>query len=218
MRRHPAPNCPELARAQHGFGRFVLETLALGALALVVACGGASSGGTTAPSAGGTTGSALGTGDSFEARVYGEDGLSGTYQVGEDGGVDFPFVGRVKVAGLEPAQVADLLEHKLQEGGFLKSPDVSVLVKEYASKRISVLGAVKNPGAFPLTNNLTVVQAISLAGGFSSLANRDETVVSRRVGGELKRIRVAVDDVTAARSEDLQLQAGDIVYVPERIF
>lgn len=161
----------------------------------------------------------LGEGDSFEVRVYGEADLSGTYQVGQDGEVDFPFVGRVKVATLMPEQIGDELEKRLVEGGFLKTPEVSVLVKEYRSKRVSVLGAVKTPGTFPLSAGMTVVQAISLAGGFTPLASRNDTVVTRRgPTGDPKRIRVAVDEVTAARAEDIELVAGDIVFVPERIF
>lgn len=185
---------------------------------LMAACGGTS--GTLPPSGGpGLVDTRLGEGDSFEVKVYGEADLSGTYQIGQDGEVDFPFIGRVKVATLMPEQVADELEVRLRDGGFLKSPEVSVLVKEYRSKRVSVLGAVKNPGTFPLSAGMTVVQAISAAGGFTPLASRNDTVVTRKnAAGEPKRIRVAVDEVTAARAEDIELVAGDIVFVPERIF
>jgi len=160
----------------------------------------------------------LGPSDVFDVRVHGEEDLSSTYRVAQDGTIDFPFIGRIDVEGLEPTEVADLVATRLREGDFLRSPQVSVRVQEYNSKRISVMGAVVRPGTFPLTTGITVVQAISLAGGFTPLASRDDTVVSRRVEGELRRFRVAVDDVTRGEQEDILLRAGDIIYVPERIF
>lgn len=160
----------------------------------------------------------LGAGDVFEVRVYGEDDLSTEYRVSQDGSIDFPFVGRVSVAGLEPTEVSDLLETKLREGAYLNSPQISILVREYNSKRISVVGAIARPGNFPITAGMTVVEAIGLAGGFSALANQDDTVVTRREAGSLKRYRVPVGEITKGRSPDFPLQAGDIVYVPERLF
>ncbi len=160
----------------------------------------------------------LGDGDVFDVRVFGEEELSQSYRVARDGSIDMPLVGRLQVAGLEPYEVADLVATSLRDGGFLVTPQVSVFVQEYNSKRISVLGAVREPGSFPMRSGLTAVQAISLAGGFTALANRDGTTVTRRVGDELRRFRVHVDAVTAGTEEDFVLRAQDIVYVPERIF
>ncbi|UJR80401.1 Capsular polysaccharide synthesis enzyme CpsC, polysaccharide export [Sandaracinus amylolyticus] len=160
----------------------------------------------------------LGASDVFDVRVFGEEELSGTYRVAQDGTIDYPFIGRMEVAGLEPYEIADLVEGRLRDDGYLVNPQVSVFVQEYNSKRISVLGAVRNPGSFPMQSGLTVVQAISLAGGFTSLANRDGTTVSRRVSGETRRFAVPVDAITSGREGDFAVQAQDIIYVPERIF
>jgi polysaccharide export outer membrane protein len=160
----------------------------------------------------------LGAGDVFDVRVFGEADLSGTYRVAQDGTIDFPLVGRLAVASREPTEVADLIASRLRDGGMLRNPQVSVLVKEYNSKRISVVGAVARPGTFPMSAGLTVVQAISLAGGFTPLASRNQTVVTRRVGDRVFRYRVAVDDVTDGQVADFPLAAGDILYVPERVF
>jgi polysaccharide export outer membrane protein len=160
----------------------------------------------------------LGAGDVFDVRVFGEADLGSSYRVAQDGSIDFPLVGRVSVAGLEPTAVADLLAERLRGGQCLRNPQVSVLVKEYNSKRISIMGAVARPGTFPMSSGLTVVQAISLAGGFTPLAARNNTVVSRRVDDEVRRYRVQVDDVTGGGASDVPLAAGDIVYVPERVF
>ena len=160
----------------------------------------------------------LGSGDVFDVRVFGEADLGATYRVAQDGSIDFPMVGRLAVAGLEPTAVADLLSERLRSGQYLRNPQVSVLVKEYNSKRVSIMGAVARPGTFPMSSGLTVVQAISLAGGFTPLASRNNTVVSRRVNGVVRRYTVQVDDVTTGGASDVPLAAGDIVYVPERVF
>ncbi len=160
----------------------------------------------------------LGVDDVFEVRVFGETELSGAYRVGQDGTIDFPLVGEVSVLGQEPRAVAALVASRLRESGVLVSPQVSVFVREYNSKRFSVLGAVGNPGNFEMRSGMTVVQAIGLAGGFSSLANRDGTYVTRQVNGQAQRFSVPVDRITSGQEEDFPLQAQDIVYVPERIF
>ena len=160
----------------------------------------------------------LGAGDVFDVRVYGEEELSSTYRVDSDGTIDFPLIGSIKVLGLEPPQVTALLEKELRDRQLLVDPQVSILIKEYNSKRISVIGAVDRPGTFPLTEGLTVVQAITLAGGFTNLANRNATVLTRRTGEETKKYRIAVDDVTRRGAKDPLVGPGDIIYVPERAF
>jgi len=160
----------------------------------------------------------LGAGDVFEVRVYGEENLSGTFRVAQDGTIDYPFVGRVEVRGLEPPSVADRLSQGLRSGNYLLHPQVSVMVTEYNSKRVTVMGAVREPGQFPLSPGLTAVQAVSLAGGFGPLANRNETVVTRTIDGEPRQFRVPVEEVARGHERDLPLRAGDIVFVPERVF
>ncbi len=170
-----------------------------------------------APS-GGAEDATLGAGDIFEVRVYGEKELSGKYRVARDGTIDFPLIGRITVAGREPTEVADEITAQLTDRQILRNPQVSVFVTEYGSKRVSVVGAVSKPGTFPMTTGLTVVQAISLAGGFTSLASRDDTIVTRKVDGKPTRFRVPVEEVTRGRADDFGLQPGDIIYVPERLF
>jgi protein involved in polysaccharide export with SLBB domain len=160
----------------------------------------------------------LGPGDVFTVRVYGEEELSGSHQVAPDGTIDFPLVGSVDVNGLEPPEVADRVRDLLKERRLLRDPHVSVYVERYVSKRVSVVGAVANPGTFVLEPGMTVVEAISMAGGFSSLADRDGTVVTRRVGSETVRYRVPVAKVAKGQAKDIEVAAGDIIFVPERLF
>jgi len=160
----------------------------------------------------------LGPADVFSVRVYGEEALTGSHQVAPDGTINFPLLGAVQVNGLEPTEVAQKIQTELKERDLLRNPHVSVYVESYASKRISVVGAVANPGTFPLEPGMTVVQAISMAGGFSSLADRDGTIVTRRRGQEIIRYRVPVARVTKGNAEDIEVAAGDIIFVPERLF
>lgn len=196
---------------------FAASLLALAVLLVVLpACG--SGARSIRPATVGQNDTSLGVDDVFEVRVFGEAELSGSYRVGQDGTIDFPLIGEVSVLGAEPRAVAALVATRLREGGVLVSPQVSVFVQEYNSKRFSVLGAVGTPGNFEMRSGMTVVQAIGLAGGFSNLANRDGTYVTRQVNGRAQRFSVPVDRITSGQEEDFPLQAQDIVYVPERIF
>ncbi len=185
----------------------------------LLALGGCSSRGVTTevppPATDDTT---LRPGDVFSVRVYGEEEMSGSHQVAPDGTINFPLLGAVQVEGLEPPAVAAKIQTLLRERDLLRNPHVSVYVEQYASKRVSVMGAVANPGTFPLEPGMTVVEAITRAGGFSALADQDGTVVTRRVGDQTVRYRVPVERVTKGQAEDIQVAAGDIIFVPERLF
>jgi protein involved in polysaccharide export with SLBB domain len=160
----------------------------------------------------------LGAGDVFEVRVYGDADLSSRYRIAPDGTIDVPLIGRLTVRGLEPSQVDDLITTRLRDGHFLVNPQVSVFVEEYNSRRVSVLGAVQGSGTFPITPGMTVVEAISSAGGFTALANRNGTILTRREGSRLRRIPVPVDAIMDGQIPDVAVRAGDIIRVPERIF
>ena len=162
--------------------------------------------------------SRLGVGDFFLVTVYGEDELSGTHQVGDDGAFLFPFLGRVIAEGRTPVELGEHLAEELAAQGYLRRPQVSVLVEEFASKRVSVIGSVARPGTFPLTSGLTIVQAISLAGGFTSIANAGEVVLTRREGENVRRIIVSITRITRGGANDIPLRAGDLIFIPERIF
>jgi polysaccharide export outer membrane protein len=155
----------------------------------------------------------LGPTDVFEVRVYGEPDLSGTYRVDVDGTIDFPLIGRLRVAGQVPSDVATQITEKLAQG-YLKNPQVSILVKEYNSKKITVLGQVQRPGTFPYLVRMSVVEALSLAGGFTSLAAGNHVIVRR--GGKTFRVRAA--DIAEGKAPNFYLEPGDTVLVQERIF
>jgi protein involved in polysaccharide export with SLBB domain len=161
--------------------------------------------------------STLGTGDLLEVRVFEEADLSGPYRVSPGGTIDFPLCGKVKVEGLNGSSAADVLTRCLGEK-YLKRPQVSVLVREYNSKKIFVFGEVQKPGTFAYDEEMSVIQAITVAGGFSKLASKNDVAVTRLINGKETKIRVRVADIGTGREKNLRLLPGDIVFVPESLF
>jgi polysaccharide export outer membrane protein len=106
----------------------------------------------------------LGVGDVVEIRVFEEADLSGPYRVSTGGTIDFPLCGKVQVAGMNTSGLSDLLTRCLGEK-YLKRPQVTVLLREYNSKKIFVLGEVQKPGTFPYDEDMSIIQAITIAGG-----------------------------------------------------
>ena len=158
----------------------------------------------------------LGPGDELEVRVYDETALSGNHVVSPVGQIDFPLIGTITVEGLVASQVAALLRQRLAQG-YLKRPFVSVQIKALTSKKIFVMGEVRAPGRFGYTDNMTIVEAVTMAGGFSPLAERNYTIVTRMDPTGERRIPVPVDKIMQGLAANFLVQPGDIIYVPETI-
>jgi polysaccharide export outer membrane protein len=159
----------------------------------------------------------LGPGDVFDVRVYQEPDLSAQYQIGSDGSIQFPLIGRVELSGKTPHEAATLIAGRLREG-FLKDPQVTILVKTYNSKRIYVMGQVAKPGVFAYEDDMNILRAIILAGGFSKIASKNQVLVTRKTDAGEEQITVRVEDVGRGEAPNIRLQPGDIVFVPESIF
>ncbi len=161
----------------------------------------------------------LGGGDVITVKVFREPELSGDYLIGNDGNLSFPLVGKVQATGLTPSQLADRLGRLLGEC-CLRDPSVSILVKEYTSKMVHVFGQVQKPGSFPYQENMTVVQAITLSGGFTKTAWQSKTTITRRSGsdGAGKRLTIPIDAILQGKRQNVNLKPGDIIFVPESLF
>ena len=159
----------------------------------------------------------LGAGDRIAIRVYGEEGLGGEFVISPSGTINFPLTGKLQVDGMTCSGVEDELTRALREG-YLRRPSVSCSVLEFNSKKIYVFGEVKRPGTFRFDDNMTVVQAVTLAGGFSERASENKTTIVRRLDGQKVRVRVPIDAIIEGEVENLQLVPGDILYVPESIY
>lgn len=148
----------------------------------------------------------LGAGDKIKVTVFGEDDLSGEYDVNDQGDLDLPLIGRVKVAGSDLAQIQGVITEKYSSS-FLVNPKVSLEVLNY--RPFFILGEVKNPASYPCTGGLTVLSAVALAGGYTPRANK-HSIRIRRAGSKSAN-EEEVD-------EDASVLPGDVITVPERFF
>lgn len=159
--------------------------------------------------------------DLLQITVYREEDLSRTARVSQEGMISFPLVRDVKVGGLTVIDAQDLIARKLAD--FLVSPQVTIFIKEYGNKRISVLGEVQKPGTFelPTESHLTVLEAISMAGGFTPVAAKDRTRVIRPTAdGRTENFTIDISAITQQgdKRKDMPLSANDVVYVPQSFF
>ncbi len=156
----------------------------------------------------------IGPSDVLEIQVWREPNLSRTIPVRPDGKITLPLLDDVTAAGLTPLQLKARLEKALSR--YVSNPTVSVTVREIHSKNIYIMGKVNNPGQFPLHHGLTVLQALSLAGGLAQWADEKNIVIVRMENGRQRKIRFNYSKVS--RGEDLdtniELAPGDTIIVP----
>lgn len=147
----------------------------------------------------------LGPGDQLRITVFNEPELTGQYVVGSQGTISYPLVGDVRAAGLTVAEFSDSLQEALRE--FIRQPNVSAEVANY--RPFFILGEVQRPGTYPYSANLTVLNAVATAGGFTYRANR-------------RRVFIRHADETEERSYPLTIATpvlpGDTVRIGERLF
>ncbi len=159
-------------------------------------------------------------GDLLEITVYKETDMNRTARISGDGTITFPLAGVIKLSNLSVPEAESLLAQKLSD--YLVRPQVTVLIKEYANKQIYVLGEVKKPGSIeiPAERRLTVLEAITLAGGFTDLAAQDRTKILRGAGAGSQTIQVEISRITKQgdKSADIYLEPNDTVYVPQSFF
>ncbi|MCX4239531.1 polysaccharide export protein [Paraliomyxa miuraensis] len=156
----------------------------------------------------------LGPGDVIAIRVTDQEELTGEYEVAADGTIRFPWIEQVEVAGRSQGQIAELIEQRLADG-WLRQPQVSVRVITRQNREVSVLGQVNEPGSYPFKERLTLVQAISLAGGMNPLAQAKRVKLIRETDQGTKTYEIDVREILESRRADLPLEPGDIVFVPE---
>lgn len=160
----------------------------------------------------------VGIDDVFEVRVYGEPDLTGSYRVAIDGTVDYPLAGRLRIIGLRSGEIQQLLVDKLKDGGYLKTPQITVTVKERNSQKITVFGQVAKPGQVGYYPNMTIVDAIANAGGFTGIAAKNSVNLRREVGGKIETHVFPVADIAEGRSQNVMVLPGDVLVVDERVF
>ena len=157
----------------------------------------------------------IGPKDLLEISVFGADELSRTVRVSEDGKVTLPLLGEVLVDGLTKSEVEKKLGQLLGEK-YVQNPQVTVFIREYQSKRVSVLGAVEKPGPYQLLGRQTLMQIISEAGGLTRDAGDEIVIIRQLPDGSSTSLRISIDDLFLKGDAKLNvpMEAGDIVNIP----
>lgn len=166
----------------------------------------------TAVSTPGSVSYRVGPLDVLDVTVFKVPDLTQTVQVSEAGTFGYPLVGEVHAGGRTVREIENDLASKLG-ASYLRNPRVTVLVKEYNSHRITVEGAVKKAGVFPMQGPMSLMQAIATAGGLEEVSD-GSILLFRRVDGETEVGRFSINDLRAQRADDPDLKPGDIVMVP----
>ena len=148
----------------------------------------------------------LGPGDRIRITVFDEKDLSGTFEVASDRTVALPLIGSVKAGGLTVRELELAIGAVLRDG-YLKEPRVSAEVANY--RPFYIIGEVNRPGSYPYINNMTVINAVALGGGFTYRARQRTAFLTRAADPERKEQPVATDSI---------VMPGDVIRVPERFF
>lgn len=158
--------------------------------------------------------------DLLDVTVYQDPEMSRKVRVNANGAVSLPLVGAVKIGGMTVLEAQAVIEEKMSK--FLVSPQISLFIQEYGNKLVFVMGEVQKPGSYPIPpeSRLTVLEAISTAGGFTPIAGQDRTKVLRNVNGQSLSFTIEVKAITqnGEKDKDMVLEPNDVVYVPQSFF
>ena len=165
----------------------------------------------------------VGSGDVIEIKVFGETGFDQTTRISPSGEITMPYLGNIQVGGLSQFEIEQKIKSGLA-GRVLQNPQVTVFIREYKSQPVFVLGAVKSPGQYQITQRLHVIDAIAMAGGVD-LARASEQIVVQRPAAEGdpaakgETVRIDLKELLEAGRLELNipLQGGDVIQVPERV-
>lgn len=152
----------------------------------------------------------IGDDDVLSINVWNERDLKQSVPVRPDGKISLPLIGDIQAAGRTPSQLQGDISAKLR--AYITHPDVTVIVEQIKSKKFNILGRVMKPGAYPLSANITVLDAIALAGGFQDFAKQKDIYILR---GE-SRFKFNYKDVIRGRNreENITLEPNDTIVVP----
>lgn len=156
----------------------------------------------------------IGAQDVLDISVWKEPEISRTVPVRPDGKISLPLLNDVQASGLTPMQLASMIATKLRK--YITDPQVTVIVTETSSQRVYILGEVVRAGAYPLLPNMTVLQALSSAGGFTQFANAKKIYVLRNESGRQMKIPFDYKEVISGHrpEQNVGLKSGDTIIVP----
>ena len=192
----------------------LLRFALFGLLAPILMLAGAASAQTPAPDAdgrGAPDAYRIGPEDQLLISVWKNDAMSRSVLVRPDGKIALPLLNDVQAAGLTALELRDVLTTKLKD--FIPNPEVTVIVSDVRSLKVSVIGEVARPGRYELKSWATVLDALALAGGFTQYASRSKIVILHPKGKSMEKIPFNYNEVSG-KQENFYLRNGDIVLVP----
>jgi polysaccharide biosynthesis/export protein len=165
--------------------------------------------------------------DRLRVSVYLEDDLTTVTRIDAHGRINLPLVGEVAIGGLTLIEAQKTIETAYREGRFLRSPQVTITVEEYAPREVSIQGQIRNPGRYtlPIESTFTVVELVTKAGGITDIGKGSAVMITRILPDGTKKVfTVDVDSIIRGKKgpgnaddNTLLLQPDDIVFVPERL-
>jgi polysaccharide export outer membrane protein len=155
----------------------------------------------------------IGIDDVLAVVFWKEKDLSAEVVVRPDGKISLPMLNDIPAAGLTPEQLAKTVEQAALK--YVRDPGATVMVRTINSRKVFVIGEVAKPGAFPLGNEMTVLQALAEAGGFLEHSNKSDIVVVRKEPGGEKRYKFNYNDVVRGKNtqQNVKLLPGDTILV-----
>lgn len=156
----------------------------------------------------------IGAEDVLTIDVWKEPEVSRTVPVRMDGKISLPLVNDLQASGLTPTQLSTEIAERLRK--VLLNPQVTVIVSQMNSQRIYIVGQITHGGSFPLEPNMTAVQALSNAGGFTIFANLKKIYILRSENGQDEKLPVNYKEIISGRKPigDIRLKTGDTIVVP----
>jgi polysaccharide export outer membrane protein len=153
----------------------------------------------------------LGAGDMLKITVYNNPDLTLETRITETGTISFPLLGEVELGGISASAAEKKLSNQLESGGFVKQAQINILVVQFQSKMVSILGSVFKPGRYPLDRSMNLTEVLALAGGVPADGSDMITVIGKsgKVEYDLRNIVKKGDG-----SQNINLVGGEIIYVP----
>ncbi len=155
----------------------------------------------------------------MDISVFDVADLTTKARVSSQGNIDMPLIGTLHVAGITPEQAESLIVRKLDDGGYVRDPQVTVLISEYAGQGISVLGEVQKPGVYPVLAPRRLWDVISMAGGLTQRAGKMVTIAHRDDPAKPEVITLTTDpsdvksDVPVFPGDTIAVSRAGVVYV-----
>lgn len=163
----------------------------------------------------------IGPGDIVKITVYNNPDLTTEAEISQNGSISFPLVGEVKVGGLSRAEAEKAISASLGQGGFVPNAHVNMLVLQYRSQQVSVIGEVNKPGKYPINQMVTVTDLIAMAGGITQKGGNTVTIIKKDGNGRTAQYEVDFKRVLAGGdvAKNVRIDSEDIIYVaPAPVF